>query len=95
MGLQALDVLADRGYFDGEEVLACEAIGVTPYVSSAARFITTPMRRNRSACWACAAKGDSAATPAIFVSSALRLIRPSKTDTRNQRLPIAHRGAPV
>ena len=32
MGLQALGVLADRGYFDGEEVLACEAIGVTPYV---------------------------------------------------------------
>ena len=32
MGLQALDVLADRGYFDGEEVLACEGIGVTPYV---------------------------------------------------------------
>jgi transposase len=32
MGLQALDVLADRGYFDSEEVLACEGIGVTPYV---------------------------------------------------------------
>ena len=32
MELQALDVLADRGYFDGEEVLACEGIGVTPYV---------------------------------------------------------------
>jgi transposase len=32
MGLQALEVLADRGYFDGEEVLACEGIGVTPYV---------------------------------------------------------------
>ena len=32
MGLQALDVLADRGYFDGEEVLVCEGIGVTPYV---------------------------------------------------------------
>jgi transposase len=32
MGLQALDVLADRGYFDGEEVLACEGIGITPYV---------------------------------------------------------------
>ncbi len=29
MALQALDVLADRGYFDGEEVLACEGIGVT------------------------------------------------------------------
>jgi hypothetical protein len=25
-------VLADRGYFDGEEVLACEGIGITPYV---------------------------------------------------------------
>ena len=32
MGLQALDVLADRGYFDGEEVRACGGIGVTPYV---------------------------------------------------------------
>ncbi|WP_158914533.1 IS1182 family transposase [Caulobacter sp. S45] len=32
MGDQALDVLADRGYFSGEEILACEAIGVTPIV---------------------------------------------------------------
>jgi transposase len=32
MGAGSLDVLADRGYFDGEEVLACEALGATPYV---------------------------------------------------------------
>ena len=32
MGVDALDVLADRGYFSGEEILACEAMGVTPYV---------------------------------------------------------------
>jgi hypothetical protein len=32
MGVDALDMLADRGYFSGEEILACEAIGVTPYV---------------------------------------------------------------
>ena len=32
MGVEALDVLADRGYFEGEEVLACEPLGVTPYV---------------------------------------------------------------
>ena len=32
MGAATLDVLADRGYFDGEEVLACEAAGATPYV---------------------------------------------------------------
>jgi transposase len=32
MGADALEVLADRGYFEGEEVRACEAIGVTPYV---------------------------------------------------------------
>jgi transposase len=32
MGLERLDVLADRGYFSGEEILACEAMGVTPYV---------------------------------------------------------------
>ena len=32
MGAEALDVLADRGYFDGEEVLACQGLGVTPYV---------------------------------------------------------------
>jgi transposase len=33
MGADALDVLADRGYFSGEEILACESLGgVTPYV---------------------------------------------------------------
>jgi transposase len=32
MGVESLDVLADRGYFDGEEVLACGQIGVTPFV---------------------------------------------------------------
>jgi transposase len=32
MGVEALDVLADRGYFSGEEILACEALGATPYV---------------------------------------------------------------
>ena len=32
MGVERLDVLADRGYFAGEEILACEAMGVTPYV---------------------------------------------------------------
>lgn len=29
----ALDVLADRDYFDGQGLLACAGIGVTPYVS--------------------------------------------------------------
>ena len=33
MGVEALDALAYRGYFKGAEVLACELIGVTPYVS--------------------------------------------------------------
>jgi transposase len=32
MGVEGLEVLADRGYFSGEEIVACEAIGVTPYV---------------------------------------------------------------
>jgi transposase len=32
MGVDALDVLADRGYFSGEEILACETMGVTPYL---------------------------------------------------------------
>jgi len=32
MGAEALEVLADRGYFSGEQVLACETIGVTAYV---------------------------------------------------------------
>jgi len=32
MGVEALEVLADRGYFSGEEIVACEAVGVTPYV---------------------------------------------------------------
>jgi transposase len=29
-GVEALTVLADRGYFSGEEILACEKAGVTP-----------------------------------------------------------------
>jgi len=32
MGVDVLEVLADRGYFSGEEVLACEPLGVIPYV---------------------------------------------------------------
>jgi transposase len=32
MGVEHLEVLADRGYFSGEEILACEGAGVTPYV---------------------------------------------------------------
>lgn len=32
MGMDGLEILADRGYFSGEEIVACEAIGVTPYV---------------------------------------------------------------
>lgn len=32
MGVKTLDVLADRGYFSGEEILACEALDVTPFV---------------------------------------------------------------
>jgi hypothetical protein len=32
MGVERLEILADRGYFSGEEILACEQIGVTPYV---------------------------------------------------------------
>jgi len=32
MGVDALEVLADRGYFSGEEVLACGPLGVIPYV---------------------------------------------------------------
>jgi transposase len=31
-GAADLTVLADRGYFSGEEILACEALGATPYV---------------------------------------------------------------
>jgi hypothetical protein len=32
MGAETLEVLADRGYFSGEEILACAPLGATPYV---------------------------------------------------------------
>jgi transposase len=32
MGSGLIEVLADRGYFDSEEILACESLGVTPYL---------------------------------------------------------------
>jgi hypothetical protein len=31
-GVRGLTAIADRGYFKGEEILACEAAGVTPIV---------------------------------------------------------------
>ncbi|PDT74346.1 transposase, partial [Sinorhizobium sp. BJ1] len=31
-GVEELTVLADRGYFSGEEIVACEAVGATPIV---------------------------------------------------------------
>ena len=31
-GVRALTAIADRGYFKGEEIMACEAAGVTPFV---------------------------------------------------------------
>ena len=34
-GVCALTAIADRGYFKGEEILACEAAGVTPLRSYA------------------------------------------------------------
>lgn len=32
MGTSELDVVADRGYFSGNEILACDEAGITPYV---------------------------------------------------------------
>ena len=32
LGVEALDVVADRGYYNGDELLACEEVGITPYV---------------------------------------------------------------
>ena len=33
MGTTELSVIADRGYFNGDEILACDEAGITPYVS--------------------------------------------------------------
>jgi transposase len=44
-GQEALTVVADRGYFDGEEILACERAGVTPLVPK-------PMTIGRQGRWA-------------------------------------------
>ncbi len=32
MAVDKIDVLADRGYLSGDEILACEAMGATPHV---------------------------------------------------------------
>ena len=32
-GIDALTVVADRGYFNGEEILACDQAGITPFVA--------------------------------------------------------------
>jgi hypothetical protein len=47
MGVEALDVLADRGYFKGEEVLACEPWALRP--TSPSRSPQDPRLRAGSA----------------------------------------------
>jgi transposase len=32
MGTEELTVIADRGYFSGDEILACDQVGITPFV---------------------------------------------------------------
>jgi len=32
IGIEALTVIADRGYFSGDEILACDQAGITPFV---------------------------------------------------------------
>ena len=32
IGIEALTVIADRGYFSGDEILACDKAGITPFV---------------------------------------------------------------
>lgn len=32
IGVEALTVVADRGYFDGKQILACDEAGITPFV---------------------------------------------------------------
>jgi hypothetical protein len=32
IGSDKLDVVADRGYFKGEEILACDKAGITTYL---------------------------------------------------------------
>lgn len=32
LGVEKLDVLADRGYYNGQEILACDQSGITPYL---------------------------------------------------------------
>jgi hypothetical protein len=34
MGRKDLEIVADRGYFKGEEILACQSAGMTPFVRS-------------------------------------------------------------
>jgi len=41
MGVETLEALADRGYFSGEEIRACEPLGVIPYLP---RPLTSPAK---------------------------------------------------
>lgn len=54
MGVERLDVLAGRGYFSGEEILAWEALGATPFVpktlTSGAKQMDASASRTSSIC---------------------------------------------
>jgi hypothetical protein len=41
MGAETLDVVADRGYYAGKEILACEMVGITVRLPLAALRLRT------------------------------------------------------
>jgi transposase len=43
IGSGELEVVADRGYFNGDEILACEEAGITPYVPKTLKHVSTEM----------------------------------------------------
>jgi transposase len=64
MGVEALDVLADRGYFKGEEVMACEPLGVVPYVPKPLTSGAKAEGRFSKQDFAYSAEGDTFRCPA-------------------------------
>ncbi len=77
LGTKDLKVLADRGYFSGEEILKCEQAGMTPLVPK-------PLTNN-SATSGRFTSATSSTTRSVIVTAALRASTPSGGSPRSRK----------
>jgi hypothetical protein len=86
LGVEQIDAVADKGYYKGEDIAACEDLGVMAYVARPQRgpAITEDISPRTSS--ATIPTGIATSAPATSVS--IRILAPRRTGMSRSAMPI-------